>query len=158
MTKKRETYQEKAERLSKTIDIAEKVIIDSKTLDEKTRTHFFEWGRKIKHLALNPDPLFKKVASLKYLENDFLIYWNEADGLDVEKFWTELYKNEIDYNRKDTLNAVLKRKRIKDIQEYDSVIDNIVVAEQIGRIDKGQVKELNQLIGEFEQRQIDKKK
>jgi hypothetical protein len=157
MTTKRQTYQERAVRLAKTIDIAEKVIIDSKSLDKKTRTHFLKWGREIKHIVLNPEPQFKKVASLKYLEDDFLIYWNEADGEDIEKFWTELYKNGIDFERKDTLRAVLKRKRIKDIHEYDNVIDNIVVAEQIGRIDKNQVKELNQLIEEFEQRQTEKK-
>ena len=158
MNSKRQTYQERAERLAKTIDIAEKVIVDSKSFDEKTRTHFLKWGQEIKHMALNPEPQFKKVASLKYLENDFLIYWNEADGEDIEKFWIELYKNGIDFERKDTIQAVLKRKRIKDIPEYDSVIDNIVVAEQIGRIDKSQVKELNQLIGEFEQRQTKKEK
>ena len=158
MTTKRQTYQERAERLAKTIDIAEKIIVESKSLDEKTRTHFLKWGREIKNMVLNPEPKFKKVASIKYLENDFLIYWNEADGEDIEKFWTELYKNGIDFERKDTLQAVLKRKRIKDIQEYDSIIDNIVAAEQIGRIDKNQVKELNQLIGEFEQRQTQKKK
>jgi hypothetical protein len=38
------------------------------------------------------------------------------------------------------------------------VIDNIVVAEQTGRIGQEQVKELNRLIGEFEQRQNEKKK
>jgi hypothetical protein len=158
MTSKRQTYLERVERLAKTIDIAEKVIVNSKSLDEKTRTHFINWGREIKHMALNPEPQFKKVASLKYLENDFLIYWNEADGKDIEKFWTEIFKNGIDFERKDTIQAVLKRKKIKNIHEYDSVIDNIVAAEQIGRIDKTQVKELNQLIGEFEQRQTKKEK
>lgn len=156
MNSKRLTYQERAERLAKTIDIAEKVIAVSKSLDEKTRTHLLKWGREIKHMALNPEPQFKKVASLKYLENDFLIYWNEANGEDIEKFWIELYKNGIDFERKDTLQSVLKRKRIKDIHEYDSVVDNIVAAKQIGQIDKNQVKELNQLIGEFEQRQTKK--
>jgi hypothetical protein len=156
MTTKRQTYQEKAEQLAKTIDIAEKVIVGSKSLDEKTRTHFFNWGREIKNMALNPKPQFKKVASLKCLENDFLIYWNEAHGEDIEKFWTEVYKNRIDFERKDTIQAVLKRNKIKDIHEYDSVIDNIVVAEQIGRIDKIQVNKLNKMIGEFEQRQAKK--
>ncbi len=157
MTSNRQTYQERAERLAKTIDIAEKVIVNSKSLDEKTINHFINWGREIKHMALNPQPQFKKVASLKYLENDFLIYWNEANGEDIEKFWTEILKNGIDFERKDTIQAVLKRKRIKNIHEYDSIIDKIVTAEQIGRIDKTQVKELNQLIGEFEQRQTKKK-
>lgn len=45
MTTKRQTYKERAERLARTIDIAEKVIIDSKSLDEKIRTHFLKWGR-----------------------------------------------------------------------------------------------------------------
>jgi hypothetical protein len=157
MTSNRQTYQERAERLAKTIDIAEKVIVNSKSLDEKTINHFINWGREIKHMVLNPQPQFKKVASLKYLENDFLIYWNEANGEDIEKFWTEILKNGIDFERKDTIQAVLKRKRIKNIHEYDSIIDKIVTAEQIGRIDKTQVKELNQLIGEFEQRQTKKK-
>lgn len=158
MNSKRQTYKERAERLVEAIDIAEKVIVNSKSFDEKTRIHLLKWGQEIKYMALNPEPQFKKVASLKYLENDFFIYWNEADGEDIEKFWIELYKNGIDFERKDTLQAVLIRKRINDIHEYNSVIDNIVVAEQIGRIDKNQVKELNQLIGEFEQRQTQKEK
>ncbi|WP_132215145.1 hypothetical protein [Mariniflexile fucanivorans] len=158
MTTKQQTYQERAEQLVKTIDIAKKVIVNSKSLDDKTRTHFLNWGRDIKNMALNPEPQFKKVASLKYLKNDFLIYWNEEDGKDIEKFWSKLYENGIDFEKKDTIQAVLKRKRIKDIHEYESVIDNIVVAEQMGRINKTQVKVLNQMIGEFEQRQTNKGK
>ena len=153
MSSKRQTYQERAERLAKAIDIAEKVIVDSGSLDEKTKTHFINWGQETKQMALHPEPQFKKVASLKYLEHNFFIYWNEADGEDIEKFWTEIYTYGIGFERKDTLQAVLKRKKIKDIHEYDSIIDSIVAAEQTGRIDKNQVKELNQLIGEFEQRQ-----
>lgn len=152
MTKKRKTYHEKAERLSKTVDIAEKIISNSKSLDEKTKKHFIDWGKKIKELALNPEPQFKTVASLKYLENDFLIYWNEADSIDVEDFWKEIYKKGIDFEKKDTIQDVLKRKKIKNIHEYNNIIDNIVVAEQIGRINKDQVIELNNLLGKFEKK------
>ena len=52
-------------------------------------------------------------------------------------------------------------KKIKDIHEYDSVIDNIVAAEQRGQINNDQVIELNKLIGEFEKQKkqrVDKKR
>ncbi|MCB0704277.1 MAG: hypothetical protein KDC34_03170 [Saprospiraceae bacterium] len=153
MPKKRQLYQERAEQLAKAIDIAEKIMLSSKSLDDITKTHFLNWGRELKNLALHPEPVFRKIASLKYLENDFLVYWNEAEGKDVEDFWIEIYKNGIDYERKDTIQAVLKRNKIKDVHEYDNVIDNIVVAEQIGRINTEQVIELNRLIADFEQRQ-----
>jgi len=83
---------------------------------------------------LNPEPQFKKLASLRYLENDFLIYWNEANDKGIEDFWTEVYKKGIDFQRKDSIQAVLKRKRIKDIHEFNNEIDNIIVAKQIDRI------------------------
>lgn len=156
MTSKRKTYQERAERLVKTIGIAEKIVRSSKSLDDVTKNYFTNWGQEIKGMALNPEPQFKKVSSIKYLENDFLIYWNESAGPDVEKFWTELYKNGIDFERKDIIQSVLKRKKIKNIYEYDNVIDNIVIAEQRGKINKEQVVELNKLIRVFEVRQSNK--
>lgn len=152
------TYKERAERLAKAIDIAHKIIENSKTISEESKSNFFNWGQQIKKLALNPEPQFKKVVSIKYLENDFLTYWNEGNGPDIENFWTELDQNGINFKRKDIIQAVLKRKRIKDIYEYDHVIDTIVIAEQMEQINHDQVIELNQLIGEFEGRQKQKKK
>lgn len=140
--------------MAKAIDIAEKVILESKLLDEKTKTHFINWGREAKHDALHPEPRFKNISSLKYIENDFLVYWNESNGKDVEKFWKEVFRKKIGFQRKDIIGLILKRKKIKDVHEYDNLIDTIVVAEQIGQIDKAQVKELNRYIGEFEERQI----
>lgn len=149
--KKRKTYQESAELLARAIDIAETILKNSKSLDEKTKNHFVNWGKEIRRMALNPEPQFKKIASLKYLENDFFIYWNESEGKDIEDFWLEIYKAGIGFKRKDTIQAVLKRKRIKDIHEFNNIIDNIVVAEQIGQINKEQVIELNRMIAQFEQ-------
>jgi len=80
---------------------------------------------------------------------------------DIEKFWAELYQSGIDFKRKDIIQTVLKRKKIKDIHEYDSVIDNIVVADHRGQINNDQVVELNKLIKEFEKREskrVDKKR
>lgn len=150
MTKKRVTYQERAERLAKAVDIAVKIINESDQLGDDFKTPMFSFCNQVKQMALNPEPQFKKVASIKYLENDFLTYWNESADKEVDKFWNELYKNGIDFKRKDTIQTVLKRGKIKDIHEYDNIVDNIVVAEQIGRINKEQAIELSQMIGDFE--------
>lgn len=129
MPTKKQTYQERAEQFAKIVDIADKIIRDSKTLSEESKLQILNWGQQTKYMALNPEAPFRKVASIKYLENDFLTYWNESNGPDIEKFWAELYQSGFDFKRKDAIQTVLKRKRIKDIHEYDSVIDNGVVAE-----------------------------
>ena len=38
--------------------------------------------------------------------------------------------------KKDTIQTVLKGGNIKDIHELDNIIDNIVISEQIGRINQ----------------------
>jgi hypothetical protein len=152
MTKKRFTYQERAERLAKAVDIAIKIINESDRFGNDFKTPMINFCNQVKQMALNPEPQFKKVASIKYLENDFLTYWNESAEKEVDKFWNQLYKNGIDFERKDTIQTVLKRGKIKDIHEYDNIVDNIVVAEQIGRINKEQAIELSQMMGDFENR------
>jgi len=146
------TYQERAERLSKAVDIAVKIVNESERFGDDFKTPMINFCNQVKHMALNPEPQFKKVASIKYLENDFLTYWNESADKEVDKFWIELHRNGIDFEKKDTIQTVLKRGKIKDIHEFDNIIDNIVVAEQIGRINQEQVIELNKMIGDFENR------
>ena len=146
------TYQERAERLSKAVDIAVKIVNESEQFGDDFKTPMINFCNQLKQMALNPEPQFKKVASIKYLENDFLTYWNESTDKEVDKFWIEIHKNGIDFEKKDTIKTVLKRGKIKDINEFDNLIDNIVVAEQIGRINQEQIIELNRMIGDFENR------
>ena len=152
MDKKRMTYQDRAERLSKAVDIAVKIVSESERFGDDFKTLMINFCNQVKQMALNPEPQFKKVASIKYLENDFLTYWNESPDKEVDRFWIELHKNGIDFEKKDTIQTVLKRGKIKDIHEFDNIIDNIVVAEQIGRINQEQVIKLNKMIGDFENR------
>lgn len=152
MDKKRITYQERAEKLSKAVDIAVKIINESERFEDDYKIPMINFCNQIKQLALNPEPQFKKVASIKYLETDFFTYWNESADKEVDKFWIELHKNGIDFEKKDTIQTVLKRGKIKDIQEFDNIIDNIVAAEQVGRINREQTIELNKMIGDFENR------
>ncbi len=146
------TYQERAERLSKAVDIAVRIVNESERFGDDFKTPMINFCNQVKQMALNPEPQFKKVTSIKYLENDFLTYWNESADKEVEKFWIEIHKNGIEFEKKDTIQTVLKRGKIKDIHEFDTIIDNIVVEEQIGRINQEQVIELNKMIGDFENR------
>ena len=152
MTKIKLTYQERAERLEKAIDIAEKIISQSLEMEFSLKKAMLSFGNTTKNDALNPEPKFRKITSIKYLENDFLIYWNEAKGNDIEKFWKEIYAKKIGFERKDVIKLVLKRNKIKNRNEYNAIIDTIVVAEQIGRITTEQKEILSELIGQFENR------
>jgi hypothetical protein len=146
------SYEDRAIRLAKAVDIALQIIDQSNDISVDLKKAMISFSEETKYMALNPKPQFKKVASIKYLESDFLTYWNESIDNHVDEFWNELYKNNIDFERKDTIQKVLKRGKIKDIHEFNNIIDNIVVAEQIGRINKEQVIELNNMIGDFEDR------
>ena len=126
--------------------------IDRVRFVDDFKTPMINFCNQLKQMALNPEPQFKKVASIKYLENDFLTYWNESTDKEVDKFWIEIQKNGIDFEKKDTIKTVLKRGKIKDINEFYNIIGNIVIAEQIGWIDQEQIIELNRMIGDFENR------
>jgi hypothetical protein len=152
MTSKLSKYEERAHKLAKAVDIAEQVIRESEAFHAGLAKPMLDFGAKVKHMALNPEPQFKKLVSLKYLENDFFIFWNESTGPEVDKFWDRVYESKIGYVRKDAIQDVLKRKKIKNIREFDFITDNIVVYEQTGRLNHEQVIELNDYIGEFEKR------
>jgi hypothetical protein len=152
MTQENQTYNNRAEQLSMAIDIAEKIINESLSIDEVTKKHFINFGQQMKEMALHPKPQFKNIASIKHLENDFLTYWNESSGEDVEMFWRLIAQHEIPFERKDLLKKVLLQKRIKNSIEYDHVIDGIVVDEQTGRISSDDAHKLNQYLSEFERR------
>lgn len=156
MKSKVSKYEEQADKLAKTIDIAEQVIRESKDFNADVARPMLDFGTQVKHMALNPEPQFKKLVSLKYLESDFFIFWNESSGPDVDKFWDRVFEAKLGYVRKDAIQDALKRKKIKNIHEFDFITDNIVVYEQTGRLNQEQVIELNKYIGEFERRKSDK--
>jgi hypothetical protein len=145
-------YEKKANQLVRAIDIADQVISESLTIPADLKKQLLFFSSKTRSMALNPEPQFKRVASLKYLENDFLIYWNETAGVDSDKFWQLISGGGLEYKNKNTMQDILRRNKIKNVQEYDYIIDNIVVAEQTGSITNNQVIQLNNLLAEFESR------
>jgi hypothetical protein len=156
MTSKLSKYEEQAQKLAKAVDIAEQIVRESANFNAELATPMLDFGTKVKHMALNPEPQFRRLASLKYLESDFFIFWNESSGPDVDKFWNRIFENNLCYVRKDAIQDVLKRKKIKNIHEFDFITDNLVVYEQTGRLNEQQIIELKKYIGEFEKKKSGK--
>lgn len=151
-------YNEQADKLAKAVDIAEQIIVDSREFVEELKKAMLAFGADVKQSAISPEPQFKNLTSLKYLERDFFTFWNESSLPDVDRFWDRIFESKLGYVRKDTIHDVLKRKKIKSIHELDVVIDNMVVYEQCGRLSREQVIELSNYIGEFEKRKSKSKK
>ena len=151
--KTKKTYIQRVEQLISAIEIAENILISSETLEDY-KIPIINGNKELKNLALHPEPQFKNIQSLKFLEHAFLTYWNESEGQHIEKFWMKIYKAEMDYERKDSIYAALKRKKIKDIHEYDDIKDNLVLYIQMGRISEEQANLLDQLLHDFDQNRV----
>ena len=152
MTKK--IYEDEAIKLSKAIDIAieafEKYPPEIWTKD--ILTHVINCYREWKDDALNPEPKFKKITSLKYIIESVFTYFEESNGKDVEYFWKQIKEQNLDYVREDKLWKIIKRGKIKNRIEFEYVTDLIVIAEQEKRITEDEARKLATMIGEFELR------
>ncbi|KLT69476.1 hypothetical protein [Flavobacterium sp. ABG] len=118
--------------------------------DTKTSDVFVEAYLECRERALNPEPRYETLKSLKYVINDVFIYFQEGGGNCVEEFWKEIKKQNLPYKRENKMLKILKRKKINNIREYDFVIDVIVPYQQEGLINSEEVVLLNELIGKFE--------
>jgi hypothetical protein len=145
-------YILEAEKVARAIDIA----IESfskyppNDFNEAHVNQFIKVYKDYKEKALNPLPQYRKLASLKYIVNDILIFFQESKGEAVESFWKKIHEENIGYKREDKLRKILDRGKIRGRIEYELAVDSIVAAEQEGRITKEDACLLGELIGEFE--------
>lgn len=155
----RQDYDTEAIKLAKAVDNA----IDSyskyppkgftqENLDFVVNLHY-EW----KNSFLNPEPKFRKIASLNYDIQAVFTYFQEGAGEAVAYFWEQLTKENLGYVREDKLRKILDRGKIKGRIEYELAIDSIVAAEQVGKITKLEAIQLSEMIGGFETRRERKK-
>ncbi|WP_029272446.1 hypothetical protein [Flavobacterium sp. KJJ] len=148
-------YQESSVNLSKAIDIAIDIIKKHPPIgwEEKTISHVVNLNLEIKEGILNPQPQFRNLKSLKYSIEIVFTKFQEMHGVFVEEFWKEIKRQNLPFKRENKMVKILKRKKIKDIHEYDFVIDVIVPYEQEGLITHDEVTLLNDLIIQFEAKQ-----
>ena len=153
MAKKR-IYLDEVQKLLKAIDIS----IDSyKTYPPK------DWTPEIikmvssnlekdKTRILEAEPKFRTLAYLKYDIEAIFTYFQEGTGETVEYFWRTLKESKLDYIRENKLEKILNHGKIRGRIEYEYVTDMIVVAEQVGLMNKTESKNLSEMLGEYEQK------
>jgi hypothetical protein len=145
-------YDIDAIKLSKAIDIA----IDSyskfppKDFTQANIDHVVNLHNEWKNSVLNPEPQFRKIASLKYQIENVFTFFQEGTGETVEYFWRQLSNEDLGYVRVDKLRKIIDRGKIKGRIEYEYVLDQIVVAEQCARITRDESLKLSKMLGDFE--------
>lgn len=155
----RKDYDTEAIKLAKAVDIA----IDSfikfppKDFTKENVDHFVNLYSKWKNSVINPEPKFRKIASLKFHIQDVFTYFQESDGEAVEHFWRQLGKENLGFTREDKLRKIIRRGKIMELIEYDLVVDSMSAAEQEKRITRQEAKLLSEMLGEFESRKQKKK-
>ena len=145
-------YETESLRLSMAIDIA---IIAFETFPPKLFTeenikHVLSVHKEWKNDCLNPEPKYRTLASLKHIFVNVFTSFQEGSGETVEYFWKEIKAQNLGYVRENKLEKILKRGKIKNMQEYDFIVDVIVPYKQEGMISDDQVLELNNMIAAFE--------
>lgn len=145
-------YEEQAENLIKAIDIANEVL--KKTPPKGFNFHhvelFLETHNRVKKQIIEAEPKFQTLVSLKHDIATIFTYFNEGAGETVNEFWKKIKESGLPYVRENKLEKILSRKKIRNQQEYDYVVDTMVPFKQEGMISEADLELLNQLIGEYE--------
>lgn len=149
---KKQNYAEEAQYLAKAVDIAIFIFENyaPKSWSNADIQHLKDFYLETKNRIINPEPQYKNIASLKYLNEDIFTPFQEGYGNYVNLFWKEIKEAGLPFIRVNKMEKILKRKKINNQQEYDYVIDTIVPFQQEGIISEEDVKNLNKYIEIFE--------
>lgn len=139
MTDSKSKYREQ---LLSTIQIQNDLVSDFELFDSKTKEAIFNHGIYWNE-RLNSEQF--TLTQLKSISNDILTMWKETIGVATEMFWTELKKNNIDFERKDELNFALQKGRFRRVDIGISA-----------RKDWAVIKDFDSLKDRFSQDEIDK--
>jgi hypothetical protein len=113
-------YLARAAAFAAAIDVATKLMAARPArYDAQLRRHHAELTK----LALAPKPAFAKLASLRFLEQDFFTYWNETPEARATAFWRELAARKLPFERRDAPAEVLARGRITNAVDYEAIGD-----------------------------------
>lgn len=146
------TYEEQAKRLVVAIEIAinSLQILPPSNWDETSIQQAINTYLSFKNSLINPEPRYRNIKSLRYLENDVFTYFQESSGKTVDFFWEQINRWGLDYQRENKLVKIVKREKIRNQLEYDFIIDVLVPYQQEGIISIEEANLLNQLIAEYE--------
>lgn len=119
-------------------------------LDATSLVHVIKYYQQSKVDLQNTK--YQNKRDLKQIETEVFTCFNEDNGPSIDYFWQQIHANNLPFQRKDLLAKILKRKKIKDHEEYNFVTDVVVAYAQEGRITEEQETMLKKMIGDFEQR------
>lgn len=147
-------YNTEAELLIRIIDIAINCFKNNppEGFDANHIKHSVNVYLDYKNKVINPLPQFHNLTSLKYIKNDILIFFQEGSGKTVDVFWKEIAKNKIAINRVNRFEKILKRGKIKNHIEYDTVIDLYNSYVETHTITDDQITKINEMILNFEKK------
>lgn len=109
MTDLQSEYKNK---LLRTIQIQNGLVADFDLFDSKTREAIINQGDYWTE-RLNKESF--TLTQLKSVANDILTLWKESIGIATELFWTELQKNDIEFERRDELIFALEKGRFRRV-------------------------------------------
>ncbi len=145
-------YNEAVKNILLAIDIA--IDVFQKYPPEEFEKHHIEHTvnvyREFKVGRIEAEPHFQNMASLKYDIEAVFTYFQEASGETVNQFWQEIAASNLPYQRENRMEKILLSGKIRNLQEYDYVIDTIIPFHQLGLINSEDVEKLNLFLKEFE--------
>lgn len=90
------------------------------------------------------------LASLRQLQRDLLVPWNESVGADVERFWQGVACDGLQVTRKDVVVETLKRGRILNMQHYSALEERYEELQECEKLSPAQADELGRMFDAFE--------
>lgn len=136
------------EKLILTTEINYIIVESSIFMDEKTKDAFKNLSKYTRDFLEN-EPKINSYG-LNSLKNELLTYWNESINLDTEKFWTELKRIGVDYERKEPLKFALEKNRFRrveqgmDARKHWSELKNLKEIQQ--RFTKAEIEQIESII------------
>jgi hypothetical protein len=145
-------YEIEAEQVIKIIDLAIESFSSAppKDFDEDNIKHVIDVYLEYKRDTIYPLPQFKNTASLNYIKKDVLTYFQEASDSTVDYFWEKVKSNNLPIKRINSLAKIIKRGKIKNHIEYDTVIDLFPSLLESKSISDEEINKINNMISEFE--------
>ncbi len=150
MSKK--VYETEAELVVKIIDIAIESFVNAPPSDynpkdiKQSVDVFLDYKNEI----INPLPEFKNIRTLNYVQYVVLTYFQEANDSAVDYFWEKVNSNNLPIKRINPLEKIIKRGKIKNHIEYDTVIDLFPTLMENKTISDEEIKKINNMILAFE--------
>lgn len=153
MTKR--NYKEEAHNLAEAAKIAIEVIKNypPPMWGNESVTHVVNCYLMNIENALNPEPKYANLRSLKYVHEEIFTPFQEGHGKYVDVFWQKIKENNLPYERINRLEKILKRGKINNRTEFDYVIDTMIPFYQEGVISELELTELKKYVSAFEQKQ-----